>query len=110
ADYLFRAELLGDGSSQAGAVIALLPKEFRSHLLQLGSRVALGQRPGATWHVAPIEGVTIDEGIVGSLDLGEPARLLLAGRGQVVVTGGDGPSRRLQVACAAPDPEDPASI
>lgn len=107
ADYLFRAELLGDSSSQAGNVIALLPKEFRSHLLQLGSRVAIGQRPGATWHVAPIEGVAIDEENVGSLAVGEPARLLRAGRGQVVVVGDGKPSRRVQIACAELDPEGP---
>lgn len=110
-DYLFRADLLGGGSSGPGDVIALLPKDYRSHLLQLGSRVAIGQHPGGTWHVAPIEGITINEEIVGSLEVGDPVELLRAGRAQVVVTRDDGPSRRVQIACADPDPggEDTAS-
>lgn len=103
ADYLFRAELLGSSVTDEGGVIALMPKELDSHLLQLGSRVAIGQRPNEHWYVAPIEGITIDEEIVGSLMVGDRVELVRAGRGQMVVVAEEGPSRRVQVACSDPD-------
>lgn len=99
-DYLFRTDLLAAGDSDPGQVIALLPKDTRSHLLQLGSRVAIGQLPGTVWHVAPIEGMTIHEDIVGSLEVGKDAELLRAGRAQVVVRADEHPSRRVRIACA----------
>ncbi|MDC0667318.1 hypothetical protein [Nannocystis radixulma] len=103
ADYLFRADVLDSGTPEDSGVIALLAKDLRSHLLQLGSRVAVGQLVGDWWHVAPIEGVTIEEDIVGSLEVGDRVTLLRAGRGQVVVVGDSKPSRRVRIACADPD-------
>ncbi|PCC67532.1 hypothetical protein SAMN02745121_02168 [Nannocystis exedens] len=108
ADYLFRADLLGANTTDEGGVIALLDKELHSHLLQLGSRVALGQLPTKHWYVAPIEGVTIDEDIVGTLEVAEKASLLRAGRGQVVVRAESAPSRRVQIGCADDDAQDEA--
>ncbi|MFY0541684.1 hypothetical protein [Nannocystis pusilla] len=81
-------------------MIALLDRDLHSHLLQLGSRVALGQLPTKHWYVAPLDGVTIDEDIVGTLEVGEQATLLRAGRGQVVVRAASAPTRRVQIACA----------
>lgn len=104
SDYLFRADLLGAGTADAGDVIALLPKALDSHLLQLGSRVALGQIAGRTWNVAPIEGLAINEGIVGSLAVDEDARVLRAGRGQFVVLAEGQRGRRTRIACAEPEP------
>lgn len=101
SDYLFRADLLGAGTADAGDVIALLPKVLGSHLLQLGGRVALGQLSGRTWNVAPIEGLTINESIVGSLAVDADATVLRAGRGQFVVVADAAPSRRARIACAA---------
>lgn len=99
SDYLFRADLLGSGTSDPGDVIALLPKALRSHVLQLGSRVALGQIVAGTWHVAPIEGLDIDEDIVGSLKIGDDAEVLRAGRGQFLVVGEGLANRRVRVVC-----------
>jgi hypothetical protein len=103
ADYLFRTDLLGPDTTDEGDLIALLNKDLHSHLLQLGSRVALGQLPTKHWYVAPIEGVTVDEDIVGTLEVGEHASLLRAGRGQVVVVAGSAPTRRVRIACADDD-------
>jgi hypothetical protein len=104
SDYLFRADLLGSGTSDPGDVIALLPKALRSRVLQLGGRVALGQIVGSTWHVAPIEGVAVNEEIVGSLKIGDDAEVLRAGRGQFVVVGEGLASRRVRVVCDETDP------
>lgn len=106
SDYLFRAELLGSGTSGAGDVIALLPKTLDSHLLQLGSRVALGQLAGRNWYVAPIEGLSIDESIVGTLAIDEGAAVLRAGRGQFVVVAEGPRSRRARIVCDASAPPE----
>ena len=73
-------------------------------MLQLGGRVALGQIVGSTWHVAPIEGVAVNEDIVGSLKIGDDADVLRAGRGQFVVVGEGIASRRVRVVCDEVDP------
>lgn len=99
SDYLFRADLLGAGTGEAGDVIALLPRTLGSHLLQLGGRVALGQIVGETWHVAPIEGAEIREDTLGSLRVGEGAEVLRAGRGQMIVVGDERPNKRARVTC-----------
>ncbi|MDC0715426.1 hypothetical protein [Nannocystis bainbridge] len=106
ADYLFRADLLGPDTTDEGGVIALLNKDLHSHLLQLGSRVALGQLPKRHWYVAPVEGATVDEDIVGTLEVGEHSSLLRAGRGQVVVVTESAPSRRVQIGCADDAPAE----
>jgi hypothetical protein len=103
ADYLFRSDLLGAEATDESGVIAVLGKDLSSHLLQLGGRVAIGQLPGEWWYVAPIDGVTVEEDIVGILEVGDRVRLLRAGRGQAVVVGDTMPSRRVRIACAAPD-------
>ncbi|MCY0990112.1 hypothetical protein OV203_23435 [Nannocystis sp. ILAH1] len=105
ADYLYHADLLKADGADEGDVIALLDRDLHSHLLQLGSRVALGQLPTKHWYVAPLDGVTIDEDIVGTLEVGEQATLLRAGRGQVVVRAQSAPTRRVQIACADPTQE-----
>ncbi len=105
SDYLFRAPLLGSGTADAGDVIALLPKTLESHILQLGSRVALGQISGKTWNVAPIEGLTVNEDIVGSLAVDPETIVLRAGRGQFVLVADWQPTRRARIVCAEPSAE-----
>jgi hypothetical protein len=53
--------------------------------------------------VAPIENITIDEKIVGSLMVGDRVKLIRAKRGQMIVVAEEGPSLRVQVACSDPD-------
>ncbi|HEY8374897.1 MAG TPA: hypothetical protein VIK91_00355 [Nannocystis sp.] len=103
-DFLYRTDLVALGMSESSDLMALLPKETRSHLLQLGSRVALGQLRDGTWHVAPIEDATIRAEIVGSLAVGDEVVLHRAGRAQVVFTGGGLPSRRATIACGDREP------
>jgi hypothetical protein len=101
-DYLLRADLLGASSTAEAGVIAMLPAELNSHLLQLGSRVAVGQQADGLWYALPLEGATLnDEDIVGALEIGEASALLRAGRGHVVLVRDDQPSVRVGVACAA---------
>lgn len=106
SDYLFRAALLGAGTADAGDVIALLPKTLDSHLLQLGSRVALGQISGRTWNVAPIEGLTVNESIVGSLAVDPDTAVLRAGRGQFVLDADWQATRRARIVCAEPETDE----
>ena len=102
-DYLIRA------SRTAGAedneILVTLPKPLRSGLLQLGARVALLQRNGDALHIAPVDDVTVDLSLQGSLAVDADAEVLPAGRGQLLIRSGT-TSRRVIAGCKAAEFDD----
>lgn len=99
-DFLFGAVHANDGGQ--ARILNTAEKALRSHLLQIGGGVALGQIHGQRWTIAPITAMTVQSKITGGLTLDAGATVSLAGRGQFLVHADSG-SRRVAAGCADED-------
>ncbi len=78
--------------------IATAQRSLRSHLLQVGSRGALGQIAGETWTIAPLNPDGVDTERVAALRVAPETTISSAGRGEFLVRD-EGQARRVVAAC-----------
>lgn len=102
-DFLYGAQHDDDGGQ--ARIMATAKKDRRSHLLQIGGGVALGQIQGNRWTIAPVTDKGVDTDKHDGLMLDAGATVSLAGRGQFLVHS-DAGSRRVAAGCAPEDKQE----